>query len=62
MVCRQCGTEIAEKAIICFKCGAATAAPAARRADAPRPRAGIPVWIWAILAGAVAAFLYARWR
>jgi len=24
MVCRQCGTEIADKALICFRCGAAT--------------------------------------
>ena len=27
MKCRQCGTEIADKALICFRCGAATAAP-----------------------------------
>jgi len=25
MNCRNCGTEIAEKALICFKCGTATA-------------------------------------
>jgi uncharacterized membrane protein YvbJ len=24
MQCRQCGTEIADKALICFRCGAAT--------------------------------------
>ncbi len=24
MVCRQCGIEIAEKALICYKCGTAT--------------------------------------
>ena len=27
MQCRQCGTEIADKALICFRCGAATAEP-----------------------------------
>jgi len=27
MQCRQCGTEIAEKAIVCFRCGAATSDP-----------------------------------
>jgi hypothetical protein len=27
MQCRQCGTEIAEKAIVCFRCGAATTDP-----------------------------------
>ena len=24
MICRSCGTEIADKALICFRCGAAT--------------------------------------
>jgi uncharacterized membrane protein YvbJ len=24
MLCRQCGTDIADKALICYKCGAAT--------------------------------------
>lgn len=27
MRCRSCGTEIAEKALVCFRCGAATAEP-----------------------------------
>ena len=27
MKCRQCGTEIADKAIICYRCGAATTDP-----------------------------------
>ena len=27
MVCRQCGTEIADKAIVCYRCGAATTDP-----------------------------------
>ena len=27
MNCRQCGTEIADKALICYKCGAATTDP-----------------------------------
>jgi hypothetical protein len=25
--CRQCGTDIADKAIVCFRCGAATTDP-----------------------------------
>jgi hypothetical protein len=40
MVCRQCGTEIADKAIICYRCGAATTDPVvkppARRAGGSR--------------------------
>jgi uncharacterized membrane protein YvbJ len=42
MQCRQCGTEIADKALICYRCGAATSE--ARRQPAPaRParRAGL---------------------
>ncbi len=27
MQCRQCGTEIADKAIVCFRCGAGTTDP-----------------------------------
>jgi hypothetical protein len=30
MTCRQCGTEIAANALICFRCGCATAAPRVR--------------------------------
>jgi len=27
MICRQCGTEIADKALICYRCGRATTDP-----------------------------------
>jgi hypothetical protein len=27
MICRNCGTEIADKALICYRCGQATAEP-----------------------------------
>jgi hypothetical protein len=27
MTCRNCGTEIADKALICYRCGTATAEP-----------------------------------
>ena len=49
MTCRNCGTEIADKALICYRCGEATAAPRIPP-PAPRPERGpIPVII-AILA------------
>ena len=38
MICRNCGTEIADKALICYRCGTATSAPA--RQPAPLPRTG----------------------
>lgn len=37
MKCRNCGTEIADKAIICFRCGAGTTDPV-RQPAAGRPR------------------------
>jgi hypothetical protein len=36
MTCRHCGTEIADKALVCFRCGAATAEPAAAPPSARR--------------------------
>lgn len=39
MVCRNCGTEIADKAIVCYRCGTATADPV-RRPAAVRPGGG----------------------
>ena len=38
MQCRQCGAEIAEKALICYKCGTATTE--ARYQPAKLPRRG----------------------
>lgn len=37
MTCKHCGTEIADKAIVCFRCGAATTDPV-RKAAPVRPR------------------------
>ena len=38
MQCRKCGTEIAEKALICYRCGAATTD--AKYQPVPLPRNG----------------------
>jgi len=35
MICQTCGTEIAEKAIVCYRCGTATAAPRRRPPASP---------------------------
>jgi uncharacterized membrane protein YvbJ len=37
MLCRNCGTEIADKAIVCFRCGTATTDPV-RKAVPIKPR------------------------
>ena len=41
MNCRQCGTEIADKALICYKCGAATTDPVHQPPPAQRPRSRV---------------------
>ena len=38
MQCRQCGTEIADKAIVCYRCGVATTDPVRRPVPAGRSR------------------------
>jgi hypothetical protein len=53
MQCRNCGTEIAEKALICYKCGAATTEA---KYQPSAPRRGVPVGlIVSILAVALRA-------
>jgi hypothetical protein len=59
MKCRQCGTDIAEKALICYRCGTATTE--AKFKPVPIGRRGLPASLWiglATAAAAVAAVLY----
>jgi hypothetical protein len=42
MVCRNCGTEIADKALICYRCGAAVA-EARLKPQPPRSTARAPL-------------------
>ena len=46
MICRNCGTEIADKAIVCYRCGTATADPVRKPAET-RPRRG---WLAPLIA------------
>jgi NhaP-type Na+/H+ or K+/H+ antiporter len=57
MVCANCGTEIADKAIVCFRCGQPTVA--AVRQPAPRPSRLRGVWtlIAFLILAAAALFL-----
>ena len=62
MQCRNCGAEIAEKALICYRCGTATTearyqpAPVGRRRSSSMLRT--IVLIVAILAAVLAAYLW----
>ena len=40
MQCRNCGTEIADKAIVCYRCGTATTDPVRKPAEIRRRRGG----------------------
>jgi hypothetical protein len=56
MQCRQCGTEIADKAIVCYRCGTATTDPVRKAVPiTPRRRPLIPGIVIAVL---VVASLY----
>ena len=58
MVCTSCGSTIADKAIICYRCGAPTAQPVVRPPAASRPRR---TWILvAVLAVVVASVVLVR--
>lgn len=46
MNCRHCGTDISEKALVCFRCGTPTAEPASPLA--PARRGGQPGWAVAL--------------
>jgi hypothetical protein len=60
MTCRVCGTEIADNALICFRCGTATAEP--RVPPPTRRRTSRPAWlIPGLLAAAAAAGTLAWW-
>jgi len=42
VICRSCGTEIADKAIICYRCGAATTDPVRKPVPLRRRRRALP--------------------
>ena len=56
MKCRSCGTEIADKAIVCYRCGAATTDPV-RKAAVITPRRS-PLIPGVVIAVLVLAALY----
>jgi hypothetical protein len=51
MQCRTCGTEIADKALVCYRCGAATTDPVVR------PPSGAPARSSASLVASIIALV-----
>jgi hypothetical protein len=57
MVCQNCGTEIADKAIVCFRCGQATVAAVRKPAPPPSRLRGLLSLIALVLLALAALFL-----
>jgi len=57
MVCRNCGTEIADKALICFRCGTATSEPRITPPSAGRRRTSRGPAVLALLVLVVSALV-----
>jgi hypothetical protein len=56
MQCRKCGAEIAEKALICYRCGTATVDAKYQPAPLP-PARGPRITLWIVIAIAAAILL-----
>ena len=59
MTCTHCGASIADKALICYRCGNATTEakfkPPTEGSLFDRPRRRIPLWLWILIVAAVIA-------
>jgi hypothetical protein len=43
MICKHCGTEIADKALVCYRCGQATSEPRIKPATTTRKSSIVPL-------------------
>lgn len=57
MICKNCGTEIADKALVCFRCGTATFEAKIRPAAPQRSRSQVPVVLAFIVLVLAALFM-----
>jgi hypothetical protein len=60
MKCKVCGTEIADKALICYRCGTSTFEPTRREQPGRRRRLRLLPSLIALLVFVVAALFMAR--
>jgi uncharacterized membrane protein YvbJ len=57
MQCRNCGTEIADKAIVCYRCGAATTDPVRKAVPVRKRRSPIVPAVTIILLVLLALYM-----
>jgi hypothetical protein len=57
MLCRSCGTEIADKALVCYRCGAATTEAKHKPYVAPRGAARLSR-LWLIVVALLVLFVF----
>ena len=60
MICGNCGTEIADKAIVCYRCGTGTTEPVRKPATIRRRRS--PVLALIVFVIALLLALYGAWN
>ncbi|MGE5362141.1 MAG: hypothetical protein ACM3NQ_24250 [Bacteroidales bacterium] len=60
MICKTCGTEIADKALICYRCGNSTFEPARRERAGRRHAVNLLPSLLALIVLVVAALLMGR--
>ncbi len=60
MQCRKCGTEIADKALICYRCGAPTTDPVHKPPPPPRSSTPLLVSVLALALLVIAAVFLGR--
>ena len=63
MTCKSCGTEIADNALICYRCGTATQKPVQARAatTVPRARPWTPLVLTLVVLAAAGVVLTRVW-
>ena len=60
MKCRACGTEIADKALICYRCGESVDEPVTKPAPLKKKRPVVVYVVFAILVLVAMALLWLR--
>ena len=60
MTCRSCGTTIADKAIVCYKCGTPTMETPVRAKGTAGKGKSRRILLWVALAVAIAALILSK--